>query len=627
MRRIFEGRSDLDPRFFAGNVREVEELFGARIPDLPEGPIGSSGGESFLVDLFPPVRKSLRELIEFIYRGLSEQAAGGSLSDFARGRTAAPLDGFEQALESLLAFIVEQERRLGLMNLFWLAHSKAVAELLQEYFSQAGVKPELKYRMHPFLQGVHRNAFERLLARYKHHQGNTLRRNLGADFSTALIDCIIDDQLPLTEVRLGRLNFGQILVENNKRFRLTFREFRELQTAFRDRLRDLLRRRDPRVMELLRRCLPGVRPEAYEEERAMVRLLFSGHVVTYLLADFGCHGAAGFDSPVGRLERLTRRSWADLVVDYLDLIQAVKRSEVVDLARQAVEIVGREQSETQQRAWYDEGRLYRFHPDSEIWKLARKITVVFADVRGFTAASEGGVSERELAYQLYEVFDALAAMVERYQGRIDKFTGDGVMITFGFSRVTPQDELNALRTALAIQEMIAGLRSSGRTRFSMGISVHTGRAQVAHFVVDDHTMDRTVIGRNVNIAGRLSGSGKTTGTAFDDEGASGEPRTRETPPDRMQDVWLDKGGALYNTGIVVSQDTVEEVVRQTHTELWTRGKVHGYRYLDKLLRRNVLLEYVGDVKFKGVGRSIGIYRLCLEEAAPTEVMASSREQG
>jgi class 3 adenylate cyclase len=380
-------------------------------------------------------------------------------------------------------------------------------------------------------------------------------------------------------------------------------------------------------MELLRRCLPGIRPESYEEERAMVRLLFNDHVVTFLLADFASPAIAGFDSPVARLERLTGRSWADLVLDYLDLLQAVKRSEVVDLARQTVEIVGHQQSETELRAWYDEGRLFRFHPESEIWKLARKITVVFADVRGFTAASEGGVSERELAHHLYGVFDALASLVERFQGRIDKFTGDGVMITFGFSRVTPQDELNALRTALAIQGLMADLRSSGRTGFSMGISVHTGRAQVAHFVVDDHTMDRTVIGRNVNIAGRLSGSGKTSGSAFDEEGANEEPRTQQTPSDRVRDVWLNKEGTLYNTGIVVSQDTVEEVVRQARAEPWTRGNVHGYRYFDKVLRRNVLLEYVGDVKFKGVVRSIAIYRLCPEGAAPTDELASVREQG
>ncbi|HEX7628747.1 MAG TPA: hypothetical protein VF431_00260, partial [Candidatus Methylomirabilis sp.] len=177
MRRIFEARSGLETKFIAGTVREIEELFGSRIPELPEGPIGSAGNEVFLVDLFPPLRKSLWELIEFIHRGLSEQSVDARQVAFAQGRSAAPLDNFEQVLESLLAFIIEQERRLGLMNLFWLAHSKAVAELVQEFFTRSGVKPDIKYQMHPFLQGAHRNAFERIWARYKHRQGNVLRRN------------------------------------------------------------------------------------------------------------------------------------------------------------------------------------------------------------------------------------------------------------------------------------------------------------------------------------------------------------------------------------------------------------------------------------------------------------------
>jgi hypothetical protein len=200
------------------------------------------------------------------------------------------------------------------------------------------------------------------------------------------------------------------------------------------------------------------------------------------------------------------------------------------------------------------------------------------------------------------------------------------MITFGFSRVTPHDELNALRTALAIQEMMADLRTSGRTQFSMGISVHTGRAQVAHFIVDDRTMDRTVIGRNVNIAGRLSSSGKVQAAAI-----GTEPWDEAAPPqldgDRARrDVLIDATGILVNTGIVVSQDTVEEVVRQGIAEPWTREGVRGYRIFDAAEKKNILLEYVGDAKFKGVGRSIAIYRLDVEEGAQGREAAPPRER-
>jgi hypothetical protein len=296
----------------------------------------------------------------------------------------------------------------------------------------------------------------------------------------------------------------------------------------------------------------------------------------------------------------------------------------VDLARQSVSIAGPEHSEGARRQLFDEGRLYRFHPEGELLNMARKITVLFADLRGFTRTSEGAVSERELTHHLYEVFDPLASIAERYHGKIDKFTGDGVMLTFGAAHLTRQDELNALRTALALQDMMRALRAAGRTHFEMGISVHTGRAQAAHFILDDRTMDRTVIGRNVNIAGRPSGSGKTQASTFDDEAWIGTPQPAVKTRAGAQDVWVDEEGTLYNTGIVVSQDTVEEVVKLVDCEPLAGAGGGGHRFHDEVLRKNVLLEYMGDAKFKGVGRSIAIYRLGLEEEHPGPSKSSPR---
>jgi len=81
-------------------------------------------------------------LVEHIYRGLSTGSA--EQRAFASGKDGAAFDQFEQVLEKVLAAIVEQERRLGLMNLFWLAHSKVAAEVLQEFFSQQGIKLSIK---------------------------------------------------------------------------------------------------------------------------------------------------------------------------------------------------------------------------------------------------------------------------------------------------------------------------------------------------------------------------------------------------------------------------------------------------------------------------------------------------
>jgi class 3 adenylate cyclase len=619
MRTFFETRKDLETRFIEGTASEVEELFGSPLPELPEGHMLPGQSDALLVELHTGLRNAFRELIDFAYRTLaaarSKEAGGETAFDWST--PGSPFSRFEETLTAILTNILDRERRLGLVNLFWLAHSRDAAELIQDFFVKPGVKINLKYQMHPLLQGVYRNARNKAWTLYKGQKGDKLRYNLGSRFNLRLMDCIIDDQLPLTEVSLARLNMAQVLVEHNKRFRLTFKEFKEIYAACRERLREAVQRREPRFLELLRRHLPSVRPEHYDDEKGATKILFNSRVMTFLLTDLSGLAAKLQGNSVLKGEVALGKSWGDVLSDYLDVLQAVKRSEVVDLVRQAVSVAGPEHSDAQRRERFDEGRLYRFHPDGEVLSLARKITVIFADLRGFTRTSEGGLSERELTHHLYEVFDPLASIVEKYHGKIDKFTGDGVMITFGAAGLTRQDELNALRTALALQAVMRRLRAAGRTHFEMGISVHTGRAEVAHFIVDDRTIDHTVIGRNVNIAGRLSSSGKTQATAFDEEewiGAA-QPKTEKAAA-VARDVWVDEDGTLYNTGIVVSQDTVEELLKLVDCQPLAGASGGGHRFFDDQLRRNVLLEYVGDAKFKGIVRSIAIYRLGLEGEPP-----------
>jgi len=216
--------------------------------------------------------------------------------------------------------------------------------------------------MHPLLQGVYRNARNKAWTLYKGQKGDKLRYNLGSRFNLRLMDCIIDDQLPLTEVSLARLNMAQVLVEHNKRFRLTFKEFKEIYAACRERLREAVQRREPRLLELLRRHLPSIRPELYDDEKGATKILFNSRVMTFLLADFSGLAAKLQGNSVLKAEVALGKSWGEVLSDYLDVLQAVKRSEVVDLVRQAVIVAGPEQSDAQRRERFDEGRLYRFHP-------------------------------------------------------------------------------------------------------------------------------------------------------------------------------------------------------------------------------------------------------------------------
>ena len=112
----------------------------------------------------------------------------------------------------------------------------------------------------------------------------------------------------------------------------------------------------------------------------------------------------------------------------------------------------------------------------------------------------------ELARELYEIFDPAALIVQRFGGTIDKYLGDGFMATFTGGSRAGEEALAAVRAALSLQQVLGRMRLLGRTSFRIGISLHTGRVAVARFLIDEQQASTTIIGRQVNIAGRLSAS-------------------------------------------------------------------------------------------------------------------------
>jgi hypothetical protein len=595
-------------RFIEGRPEEAAELFGVHLPLLPEGHAFAGGDPRLVVELHSSLKVRVAAFVAGVYESLAERRAPDPR--FAAGPRPGGGDAQEAYLKLLTEItsnIIANDRRLGLLNLFWLAHSKEIAQVIDEFFQNARVKAHIRYQMHPLLRGFYRNAHRLVWQRVRTTAPDRLRYNLGDDFNQNLIESIFDDQLPLTEPGVAQLNLAHVLIDQNKRFRLTFAEYKEISTICRDRLRAGLARREPRLLELLAQRLSSIPPAQYGEDKAEQKLLFNSHLLTYLVTDFEGTGERLRGNRILRQGAERRGGWGELLADYRDLVDAVRRTEVIDLLRQGITLIPPGLDDRQLKQLFAEGRLYRFHESLEVLNSARKVTILFADLRGFTQTSEGAVSEGELTQHLYRVFDPLAGIVKRFQGTIDKFTGDGVMITFGATTVSKQDELNAVRTAIALQELMARFRQEGKTRFQMGISLHTGRAQVARFILDETAMDTTVIGRHVNIAGRLSGSG---GKGPEEGGEEGERPAAPLPgAGRPMDVWVDRAGVLYNSGIAASQDTVDSLAEAVAMERQEGERGSTYSFQDSALEKKVLIEYVGDAKFKGVVRSIPVYRI------------------
>lgn len=143
----------------------------------------------------------------------------------------------------------------------------------------------------------------------------------------------------------------------------------------------------------------------------------------------------------------------------------------------------------------------------------RELTLMFADVAGFTKISERmGTAVIDVASRY---LDVVSHSVEKNGGTIDKFIGDAVMAFWGAPRLDSEQAANACRTALAA---IADVRASGilddrGQPLKIRVGIHSGTAVVGN-IGSARRLNYTAIGDTVNLASRLEGVNKIFGTSI-----------------------------------------------------------------------------------------------------------------
>ncbi len=133
------------------------------------------------------------------------------------------------------------------------------------------------------------------------------------------------------------------------------------------------------------------------------------------------------------------------------------------------------------------------------------VSVLFADVAGFTAISEK--LDPEEVHQIMEgCLRILMDEIHQYEGTVNQFTGDGVMALFGAPLAHEDHAQRACYAALAIQKALAGygekVRKEYGKEFRMRIGLNSGPVVVGS-IGDDLHMDYTAIGDTINLASRM----------------------------------------------------------------------------------------------------------------------------
>ncbi len=148
--------------------------------------------------------------------------------------------------------------------------------------------------------------------------------------------------------------------------------------------------------------------------------------------------------------------------------------------------------------------------------IKSEVTILFADIRGFTSISET-LSAEEVTGILNEYFSAVEPIIRKYDGVLNKFLGDAVMAIFGEPIKNKQHAINAVKCAHEILRKVKVLQAKwiqeGKPKIAIGIGINTGEAFVGN-VGSEERLEYTVIGDTVNLASRIEAHNKIYKTQF-----------------------------------------------------------------------------------------------------------------
>jgi len=144
----------------------------------------------------------------------------------------------------------------------------------------------------------------------------------------------------------------------------------------------------------------------------------------------------------------------------------------------------------------------------------KELTMLFADLVGFTTFSEHRPAE-EVVGQLNEYLHAMTDVIFRWNGTLDKFVGDEIVVFWGAPLDQPDHAELALQCALEMRARLMELqiqwKTSGKPILDNGIGINTGLALVGNIGAEGKKMDYTMIGDQVNLAARFQGLTRTLG--------------------------------------------------------------------------------------------------------------------
>jgi adenylate cyclase len=171
-------------------------------------------------------------------------------------------------------------------------------------------------------------------------------------------------------------------------------------------------------------------------------------------------------------------------------------------------------------SYMSEKQVARLEKDPDSAKIGgdkKEVTVMFTDIKGFTTFSETHTSQ-EVVARLNEYLSEMVQLIERFDGTVDKFIGDGIMVYWGAPLAQSDHADLALRCVTAMMLKMKELQQKwikeGIEPFYVRGGLQSGEVVAGNVGFRGKKMEYTVIGDTVNQAARLEGTAKFYGVSF-----------------------------------------------------------------------------------------------------------------
>ncbi|MCK4777344.1 MAG: AAA family ATPase, partial [Actinomycetia bacterium] len=135
----------------------------------------------------------------------------------------------------------------------------------------------------------------------------------------------------------------------------------------------------------------------------------------------------------------------------------------------------------------------------------RQVTSLFTDLSGYTAMSEK-LDPEEVKEIMSRIFGETAQIVAKYEGYIDRFIGDEVMVLFGIPKAHEDDPVRAIKSAMEIHELVEEMNPKYEKRIGKSLSMHSGinTGLVVTGGIGVEKGKNEVVGDSINLASRLT---------------------------------------------------------------------------------------------------------------------------